>query len=38
MNTQEYINQSEQYVLHTYNRFQMVLEKGKGADLYDTDG
>ena len=38
MNTQEYINQSEQYVLHTYNRFQMVLEKGKGAYLYDTDG
>ncbi|MBR0397216.1 MAG: aspartate aminotransferase family protein [Eubacterium sp.] len=38
MNTQEYISQSEQYVLHTYNRFQMVLETGKGAYLYDTDG
>ena len=38
MNTQEYMNQSEQYVLHTYNRFQIVLEKGRGAYLYDTDG
>ena len=32
------MNQSEQYVLHTYNRFQIVLEKGRGAYLYDTDG
>ncbi|MBR2188228.1 MAG: aspartate aminotransferase family protein [Eubacterium sp.] len=38
MTTGEYINQSEQYILHTYNRFQIVLERGKGAYLYDTDG
>ncbi len=32
------INQTEENVLHTYNRFQIVLEKGKGTHLYDTDG
>lgn len=33
-----YIEQSEQYVLHTYNRFPVVLERGQGVRLYDTDG
>ncbi len=25
-------------MLHTYNRFPVVLEKGEGVYLYDTDG
>lgn len=32
------MEQSEQNVLHTYNRFPIVLEKGEGVYLYDTDG
>lgn len=38
MNKQEYMDQSEQYVLHTYNRFKIVLDHGDGVYLYDTDG
>ncbi len=38
MTTADYINQTEQYVLHTYNRFKIVLEHGDGVYLYDTDG
>ncbi len=34
---QEYINGVEEAVLHTYNRFPVVLEKGEGVYLYDTD-
>ena len=29
---------TEQYVLHTYNRFPVVLEKGDGVYLTDVDG
>ncbi len=36
--SEEYRNRSEQAVLHTYNRFPIVLEKGKGVRLYDVDG
>ena len=36
MNT--YMEQTEQYVLHTYNRFSVVLESGNGVYLKDTDG
>ncbi|MGN0359286.1 MAG: aspartate aminotransferase family protein [Hominisplanchenecus sp.] len=36
--TTDYMELSEQYVLHTYNRFPIVLEKGEGVNLYDTDG
>lgn len=32
------MEQSEKYVLHTYNRFPLVLDHGKGVRLYDTDG
>ena len=28
----------EKYLLHTYNRFPVVFEKGEGVYLYDTDG
>lgn len=38
MNMQEYIDEAEQSLLHTYNRYQIVIEKGKGVYLYDTDG
>lgn len=38
MNMKEYIEQAEQDLLHTYNRFQIVLDKGDGVYLYDTEG
>ena len=38
MNKQGYINGAEAALLHTYNRFPLVLEKGEGVYLYDTDG
>lgn len=33
-----YMEKSEEYVLHTYNRFPVVLDYGKGVHLYDVDG
>ncbi len=33
-----YMEQTENYVLHTYNRFPVVLESGNGVYLKDTDG
>ena len=38
MNKEEYIKREEGAMLHTYNRFPLVLEKGEGVYLYDTDG
>ena len=38
MTTKEYMDLSEEYVLHTYNRFPLVLEKGEGVNLYDVEG
>lgn len=38
MNKQDYMNGAENTLLHTYNRFPVVLEKGEGVYLYDTDG
>ncbi len=38
MNKQEYIDIAEESLLHTYNRFKLVLDKGDGVYLYDTDG
>ena len=38
MKTNEYMEQTEQYVLHTYNRFPLVINHGGGVHLYDTDG
>ncbi len=34
----EYIDQAERDLLHTYNRFQIVLDKGEGVYLYDMEG
>lgn len=36
--SKEYMDQAEQVILHTYNRFQIVLEKGQGVRLYDVEG
>jgi acetylornithine/N-succinyldiaminopimelate aminotransferase len=33
-----YIRTAEDALLHTYNRYQIVLEKGEGVYLYDTEG
>ena len=38
MNKQQYINGAEEALLHTYNRFPLVLDHGEGVCLYDTDG
>lgn len=38
MNKEEYIKREEGAMIHTYNRFPVVLEKGEGVYLYDTDG
>ena len=38
MSKQEYIDVAEQELLHTYNRFSLVLDHGKDVYLYDTDG
>ena len=32
------INLAEENILHTYNRYQIVLDRGEGVRLYDTDG
>ena len=32
------INKAEQVLMHTYSRYQIVLDHGDGVYLYDTDG
>ena len=32
------IDQAEQDLLHTYNRYQIVLDRGEGSYLYDVNG
>lgn len=34
----EYIAQAEQDLLHTYNRYPVVFDRGEGVHLYDVDG
>lgn len=36
--TEEYIKRAEDVILHTYNRYQIVLEKGEGVYLEDVEG
>lgn len=38
MDMKEYIDEAESVLLHTYNRYQIVLEKGDGVYLYDYNG
>lgn len=34
----KYIEEAESVLLHTYNRYQVVLDKGDGVYLYDIEG
>lgn len=36
--TQEYIEKGEKYLLKTYNRYPVVLDRGEGVYLFDVDG
>lgn len=38
MSDKQYMDKAEQYLAHTYNRFQIVLEKGDGVYVYDVNG
>ena len=38
MKANEIMEKAENYVLHTYNRYPVVLEHGKGVRLYDVEG
>ena len=38
MKSKEYMDRTEQSVLHTYNRFPVVFEKGEGVYLEDVEG
>ena len=38
MSMQHYIDEAESVLLHTYNRYPVVFEKGEGVYLQDTDG
>lgn len=38
MDMKAYIDQAEQDLLHTYNRYQIVLDRGEGVNLYDING
>ena len=38
MNMKEYINEAEAALLHTYNRYPIVWDRGDGMYLYDMKG
>ena len=38
MMMQEYINEAESVLLHTYNRYGVVFDRGEGVTLYDIEG
>lgn len=38
MKMEEYIEEAERDLLHTYNRYQIVLDRGDGVYLYDING
>ena len=38
MNKFNYIEQAENNLLHTYKRYEIILDKGEGVYLYDTEG
>ena len=37
-NKEQIMEQAEEAVLHTYNRYPVVLDHGEGVYLYDTEG
>lgn len=38
MKDTEYMDKAEQYFVHTYNRFKVVIDKAEGAYIYDVNG
>ena len=34
----DYKKLGDEYILHTYNRYPIVLERGEGVKLYDDKG
>ncbi len=38
MEASAWMDQAEHTILHTYNRFPVVLDHGEGVYLYGTDG
>ncbi len=38
MNKEAYMKEAEAELLHTYNRYPVVFERGEGVYLYDTEG
>ncbi len=38
METNQWMEQAESHILHTYNRYPIVLDHGEGMYLYDTEG
>lgn len=38
LSMKEYIDEAEAALLHTYNRYQVVLDKGDGVYLTDIEG
>ena len=38
MNKQEYMEETDKVLVHTYNRFPLVIDHGDGVYLYDIDG
>lgn len=38
MNKKDYMEKAEKALLHTYKRYEIILDKGDGVYLYDTDG
>ena len=38
MNSNEIMQTAEDHLIHTYNRYKIVLDHGEGAYLYDIDG
>lgn len=38
MEEDKWMNQAESHILHTYNRYPVVLDHGEGVYLYDTEG
>ncbi|MCI9137214.1 MAG: aspartate aminotransferase family protein [Lachnospiraceae bacterium] len=38
MEAEKWMEQSEGAILHTYNRYPVILDRGEGVYLYDTEG
>ena len=38
MNKTDFIKKADEHLIHVYNRFPVIFEKGEGVYLYDTEG